>query len=99
MLTGGVAGLCVEGQHLHVLVIGAGGQQLAAVAPGHAVDGPLVVLIPLEADDGLLSGVRATGGSVMGTAALGLMSRLTSTEIKAKKKKKTLGGIKTYPYL
>ena len=46
--TCGVAGVCAEGQHLDVLVVGAGGQQLAAVAPGGAVDGALVVFVPLE---------------------------------------------------
>ena len=54
MRTCGVAGLGAERQHLDVFVVGAGGQQLSTVAPGHAVDGTLVVFVPLETDHRLL---------------------------------------------
>ena len=68
--TCGVAGLCAEGQDLDILVVGAGGQQLAALAPGHAVDGALVVLVPPEANHGLLDRPArvAAGGRADGRA-------------------------------
>lgn len=59
--TCGVAAVCVERQHLDELVVGAGGQQLTAVAPGHAVDGALVVFVPPEANRRLLDGAAAGG--------------------------------------
>lgn len=59
--TRGVAAVCVERQHLDELVVGAGGQQLTAVAPGHAVDGALVVFVPPEANRRLLDGAAAGG--------------------------------------
>lgn len=59
--TGGVAAVCVEGQHLDELVVGAGCQQLTAVAPGHAVDGALVVFVPPEANRRLLDHTSAGG--------------------------------------
>lgn len=59
--TRGVAAVCVERQHLDKLVVGAGGQQLTAVAPGHAVDGALVVFVPPEANRRLLDGTAAGG--------------------------------------
>jgi len=58
--TCGVAGVCVERQDFDKLVVGAGGQQLTTVAPGHAVDGALVVLVPPEADHRLLDPARLT---------------------------------------
>lgn len=58
--TGGVAGVGAEGQDLDKFIVGAGGQQLPAVAPGHAVDGALVVFVPPEADRRLLGGADGT---------------------------------------
>lgn len=52
-LTCCIAGLCTERQHFDIFVIGACSQQLPTVAPGHTVDGPFVVFVPLEADDRL----------------------------------------------
>ena len=68
--TCGVAGVCVERQDFDKLVVGAGGQQLAALAPGHAVDGALVVLVPPEANHGLLDRPArvAAGGRADGRA-------------------------------
>ena len=48
--TRGVASVGAERQDFDKFIIGAGGQQLPAVAPGHAVDGALVVFVPPEAD-------------------------------------------------
>lgn len=59
MPTCGVARLGAEGQHFDIFVVGACGQQLPTVAPGHAVDGAFVVLVPLEADGRLLERGRA----------------------------------------
>lgn len=53
-LTCGIACLCTKRQDFNIFVIGACCQQLPTVAPGHAVDGPFVVFVPLEADDWLL---------------------------------------------
>lgn len=53
-ITCGVAAVCIERQHFDKLIIGAGGQQLSTVAPGHAVDGALVVFVPPEANHWLL---------------------------------------------
>lgn len=64
--TGGVAGVGAEGQDLDKFIVGAGGQQLPAVAPGHAVDGALVVFVPPEADCRLLDGARSTDGTKTG---------------------------------
>ena len=44
----------VEAHQLHRLVVAAGGDEVAARAPGEAVDGALVVLGPLEEHGGLV---------------------------------------------
>ncbi|TNN36624.1 hypothetical protein EYF80_053202 [Liparis tanakae] len=59
--TRGVAALGVERQHFDGLVVGAGRQQPAAAAPGRAVDGALVVLVPPEEDRRLLDATATAG--------------------------------------
>ncbi len=59
-VTCGVACLGTERQDFDIFVIGACSQQLPTVAPGHTVDGPLVVFVPLEADDRLLDWTWST---------------------------------------
>lgn len=58
--TCGVARLRIEREDFDIFVIGAGGQQLPTVAPGHAVDGAFVVFVPLEAHHRLLRGTGTT---------------------------------------
>lgn len=60
LVTCGVAAVCIERQHFDKLIVGAGGQQLSTVAPGHAVDGALVVFVPPEANHRLLDCTGAT---------------------------------------